>query len=339
MNARNFITVVLALVSLMFCGCSSEIDILTEEFKTVPVITALINPWDSIHNVRVQRSFIIRDKEGALLQSSDSLYFKQVEVRIIGLNDGQEIFHYNFEKTFIEKDTGDFTGEKHHLFRLNQKLPIHISGESTYSSGYADLDYLELEITIYDLDTVISRMIPVYAPVRVYNQPWPQKIVIYGDYVSEFHCHSASRVGSPLLNGELEFRFHISEFGDGFGYDTVYVYKFGCPTNYRFDSPERLLNKIMMSLDSSKDNIRTRVFHSMDLYWTLAEPDFFDYTNVLAYWEGLIDIPYSQVEGMYGLMVTKVDGLLTGLELDRRTMDSLCNGQEYKHLNFKYWGI
>ena len=54
-----------------FFSCSSEIDILTEEYKTTPVITALINPWDSVHSVRVQKTFLIRDKDGAKLQESD----------------------------------------------------------------------------------------------------------------------------------------------------------------------------------------------------------------------------------------------------------------------------
>jgi len=324
---------------LIIVGCTSDIDILTENYKTVPVITALINPWDSIHTVRVQRSFLIRDKEGAQLQNSDSLYFKQVEVSMIGIKDSQEKFNYNFDKKSVAKDSGNFTGDNHHVFQLNKKLPIQLSGRSAYSSGYADLDYLLLKITINDLDTVISRMLPVYAPVKVYNKPYPNKVVIYGDYVSEFYCHSASRAGSPLINGELEFRFHISESGDNFGYDTVYTYKFGCLSGYRFDSPERLLNKIMMSLDLTRDDINSRVFHTMDLYWTLAEPDYFDFSNVSSYWQGMLDLPYSQVDGMYGLMVTKVDGVLEGLELDRRTMDSLCNGKDYKNLHFKYWGI
>ncbi len=40
---------------------------------------------------------------------------------------------------------------------------------------------------------------------------------------------------------------------------------------------------------------------------------------------------------MYGFLVTKVDGILPGLTLAKRTMDSLCDGQGYKYLNFKQW--
>lgn len=334
---RICIAAFLVILSLGFWCCNSEVDILTDDYQTIPVIIALINPWDSVHSVRVQRSFLIRDKEGAKLQDSDSLFFEQVDVRLSGLVGDQEIFSYNFLKTALDKDTGIFTGVNHHIYQLTQKLPINVSGQSTYSSGRPDIDFLALEVYIYDLDTMISHRIPVYAPVHIYNQPWPYKVVIYGDYLTSFHCNSNSRVGSSLVTGELEFRFNISEFGEGFGYDTVYKYKVVTPPSYRFDKPEKLLNKILMSLDLSRDSIRTRVFHTMDLYWTLTEPAFQEYNRILAYWQGMIDYPYSQIPGMYGFMVTKVDGKLEDLELDMRAMDSLCNGVAYKYLNFRSW--
>ncbi len=327
----------LAFLLIGLWNCESEIDILTDEYKTVPIITALINPWDSVHSIRVQRTFLIRDKDGAKLQDSDSLYFNKVDIHLSGIFNGEKKFSYNFEKLFIEKDSGNFTGEGHYIYQLNQKFPISVTGREGYSSGRPNIDYLAIEIYIEDIDTLISRNIPVYAPVHIYNQPQPSRVVIYGDYVSSFHCNSQSNVADVLRTGELEFRFHISEYGDSFGYDTVYTYKFGAAIAYRFDSPERLLNKILMSLDLSRDSVKTRVFHCMDLYWVLTEPAYAEYNQVLAYWQGMIDYPYSQIPGMYGIIITKVDGLLSGLVLEKRAMDSLCDGQDYKHLNFKQW--
>ncbi len=80
---------------------------------------AVIDPYDSIKSVRVQRSFIIRDLDGAKLNDSDSLYFPDVEVFLGGVTDGIVQWEYSLEKVDVEKNNGGFTGEKHHVFQLN----------------------------------------------------------------------------------------------------------------------------------------------------------------------------------------------------------------------------
>ncbi len=163
MTIKHTITAVIVSVAIIFCGCSSDIDILTPDYKTVPVITSLINPWDSIHSVRVQKTFLIRDKDGAKLQDSDSLFFDNVEVSMSGIRNDKEIFSFDFHKKFIDKDTGRFTTNDHHVFQLNRKLklPINLPNQDGDSFGNPDMDYLLLLIKIHDLDTLISRKLPV----------------------------------------------------------------------------------------------------------------------------------------------------------------------------------
>ncbi len=93
----------------------------------------------------------------------------------------------------------------------------------------------------------------------------------------------------------------------------------------------------MMSLDLSNQKITSRVFKSLDIRWTLTEAPYHEYTWILGYWQGMIDYPYSQIPGMYGMIVTKVQGQIEGIKLARQTMDSLCYGEAYKHLNFRTW--
>lgn len=324
----------ICLASLSLIGCTSDIDMLTDKSKTVPVVFALINPWDSVHSIRVQRSFLIRDKEGAKLQDSDSLYFEKVDIRMAGLVDGVERFGYDFEKTFVDKDSGDFTGEGHHVYQLKQKLPIELIGGDELNPGRPDIHFLAFTIYIHDLDTLINHQIPVFSHIIIRNSPISKKIVIYGYKTTSFSLLYRSGIGSrKLYSGQSKFLFHISEYGEGFGYDTVYSYK-GTPN---LDKPEFFYNRILMSLQNSPKNVRTRVFHTMDVQWTLTDSSYSEFNRDSKYWQGNLDYPYGQIPGTYGFIVPKIYGELNGLVLDRRTMDTLCNGEKWKHLKFRSW--
>ena len=336
-NKPTFLKGFLAFLLLGLFSCSSEIDILTGNYQPIPVITALINPWDSVHSVRVQKTFLIRDKEGAKLQDSDSLYFNDVDVRMVGILGDQEMFSYDFVKKSIDKDSGMFTGKNHHVYQLNDTLPLNLPDQDGDSFGNPDIDYLLLEVDIHDIDTTISRKIPVYSPVMVSNKPRHDELVLYSEYKTKLYSYSQSRMGGRLRAGELEFRFNILEIEGEESYERVFTYKIDTARFYKFRKPELLYNKIMMSLDLSNQNITSRIFKSMDVHWTLAEVSYNEYTSILSFWQGMIDYPYSQIPGMYGMIIAKVSGQMKGIKLAKQTMDSLCYGQAYKHLNFRTW--
>ncbi|MCK5821146.1 MAG: hypothetical protein KAH17_04640 [Bacteroidales bacterium] len=92
-----------------------------------------------------------------------------------------------------------------------------------------------------------------------------------------------------------------------------------------------------MSLQNSPKNVRTRVFHTMDVQWTLTDSSYSEFNRDSKYWQGNLDYPYGQIPGTYGFIVPKIYGELNGLVLDRRTMDTLCNGEKWKHLKFRTW--
>ncbi len=184
------------------------------------------------------------------------------------------------------------------------------------------------------MDTLIQHKIPVFSPVLVTSTPSTEKVYLYGYETTKFWGNSRSLVGNSSLSAlEIVFRFHVSEYGEGFGYDTVYYH----PGVWDLHKPELLFNKIMMSIDITDETIRTRVFHTMDVCWTLTDLALKDYTNVNSNWVGMLDYPISQIPGVYGFISPIINGELKDLVLERRSMDSLCNGQRWKHLKFRHW--
>ena len=326
--------VILLGILYLIVGCSSDIDILTENNRTTPIVICMLNPWDSVHNVRLQRSFLIRDKEGAKLEDPDSIYFQEADVWITGILNGEEKFSYDFKKVYLEKDSGNFTGSKHHVYRLNQKLPINLDGKDQYFPGRPDIEYLSIKIYIHDLDTLIQHKIPVFTPILVTSTPSTKKVFVYGYETTKFSANYRSLIGNTSLSAsKIVYRFHVSEYGEGFGYDTVYYYS----GVYKLDKPELLFNRIMMSVDITDERIRTRVFRTMDVYWTLTDMALKDFTNVNSNWVGMLDYPICQITGVFGFISPKIYGELNDLVLDSRSMDSLCNGQKWKHLKFRHW--
>ena len=74
-------SVILPLILFIGVSCETDIDIIPDHTKTVPIIYSIIDPYDTIQTVRIERSFIVRDKEGAKLDNPDSLYFDSVNVQ------------------------------------------------------------------------------------------------------------------------------------------------------------------------------------------------------------------------------------------------------------------
>jgi len=73
-------------IFLVFVGCSSDLDIM-QDYPTIPVVYAAINPYDSVHYVRVQKTFSIYQKDDISSLNSDSLQFEYVDVSLIGKAD------------------------------------------------------------------------------------------------------------------------------------------------------------------------------------------------------------------------------------------------------------
>ncbi len=140
---------------LIFMGCSSELDIIYEQ-PTVPVVYAVIDPYDTVHYVRVQKLFTIQTKEDWSLLNADSMQFKDVEVFLHGKRDDSIVWTEQFFEINVNKEEGFFPIEGAQSFMLDHKLPIR----------YGDplKDSLVLEVRIHDLNLVTKAAAPILRP-------------------------------------------------------------------------------------------------------------------------------------------------------------------------------
>lgn len=329
---------IITCIVLILTSCETEVDIITAVTKTVPIVYAVIDPYDSIKSVRVQRSFIIYDTEGAQLQDEDSLYFDKVEVFLGGKTNGITQWQYQLERVDIDKENGKFTGSNHHVYQLKSPLPIEIS--ETYN-GYdnPNVAFLFLKINIIDTGDTLYSESPVFSPGWITKSPRGKSIGVYGRNSSKFLINATTIAPNMSFNyQEIVFKVNILEFSNTGKEEVTVEWRtvrgFGEYGYYL--TPERLFNRIMMGLEDTP-NISTRILNSIDIKMTIARENYGDYMANLSPFEGLIDYPIQGIEKAYGFFHTKTSGYLTGLNLDRESMDSLCNSPKWSHLKFKHW--
>ncbi|MEA1876895.1 MAG: hypothetical protein U9N86_08515 [Bacteroidota bacterium] len=330
------------LIIIFISGCSSELDII-HETQTVPVVYSLINPYDTVHYVRVQKTFIINKKEDFSTLNVDSMQFEDVEVFLFGKKGNSIKWEEQFSKIAMDKDDGFFPTENFEYFQLDRSLPIVISSVGYLNGGYPDIDTLILQVKIGDLDLITKASVPVLTPGVIIPEPRGTVIYLYGATLSKFAIpiggESECRPSEENCYRQIEFSVHFKEY-----YENFYAEKeISWTTNSGWDggssyklTPERLFNRMKMLLPSS-DSILTRRLDSIDVAIISPCRAFSEYWFVREYWENSDNPPYTNFDNSYGMFISYKIGKQTGFVLNRQTMDSLCKGYNYKEMKFKSW--
>ena len=145
---------------LFTAACSSDLEIIYES-ETVPVVYAIINPYDSVHYVKVQKTFTINQKDDWENLVSDSLQFNSVEVFLSGKKENEIEWKVEFTETAVAREDGLFPAEGAMAFIYNGSLPIEY--------GRPKQDSLVLEVVVNDLDLTTRASAPILYPAEIVN--------------------------------------------------------------------------------------------------------------------------------------------------------------------------
>lgn len=334
----SFLNIYIIWALIVLAGCGTNVDILTPDFESLPIIYAVINPYDSVQSVRIERSFRILDEKGARLQDSDSLYYDSVSVNLSGLAQGRMIWRNELIKNYIEKDSGNFTGQNHHVYCHFGKLDIPLVGNSMENPGTPGIDELLITVAIPDIGKTVVATAPVFSPVFVLNNGRQSKdLCLYGNNSTVFSLYAVPGKPGVMYEGqEIRFYVQIEEYASAKHQTRLLEWytSQGFIDGYRM-TPERFYNRLMMGLAGS-DSVEARVIKNIDVEMTLSAITFGEYVY-RSNFEGVIDQPFTSMDGALGVFTTKSKGKLSGLTLDRTSLDSLCNSPKWKHLRFVHW--
>jgi hypothetical protein len=325
---------------LLLIGCSTDLDI-NMEHSTVPVIYSLMNPFDSVQYVRVQRTFVIHGQDDWSTLNADSLQFQDVEVFLHGKSGATVKWTEQFSKIMIDRDSGFFPTQGFGVFQLDHALPIKLSKPiGHFDLGSPDIDSLILEVKIHETDLTARAAAPVLTPYLLVTEPGGGVIYLYGDMTTKFSLPGGGEECDPGKENcyrQIEFNLHYKDYFN----NSYAIREISWMTNSGWDevgwynlTPERLFNRMKQLLPKSNDIIY-RKLDSIDI--TIIKPSkcFSDWWFVKDYWESSDNPPYTNFDNSYGLFITYLIGSQTGFVLNRQSMDTLCNGYLYKEMKFR----
>lgn len=328
----------LVLIFVLFSSCASDLDIM-KKGQPVPVVYAMINPYDTVHYVRVQKTFKINVQEDWLTLNPDSLQFEDVEVNLYGKVGDSVKWAEHFVEVKAEKEEGFFPSGDYRVFMLDHKLPITITGETRKEAGIPDLDSLVLEVQIADLDLITRASAKALCPTKIINYKSRYLIYVYGSFPSVYALPPTEETPDPdfeILYQQINFRVHYKEhyFSGVSTKEISWIANQGWDDNAYFITPERILDPIRERINDH-DSILYRTLDSIDIALMRPSKFFNQYWYLHEKWGDNDYHPCTNFDHSYGMFFTYVQDEWTGMQLNWQAMDSLCNGQYYKQLKFR----
>ncbi|MCX6226687.1 MAG: hypothetical protein NTV01_18385 [Bacteroidia bacterium] len=326
---------------LVLVGCSSDPDIM-ENHPSVPVVYAMINPYDSFQIVRVHKMFSINTKTDWTSLPVDSLVYRDFDVNISGKKGDQIKWTETLIKSVIDRDSGFFLAKDYTIYTLDHPFPIKLVDMfGGYSLGVPDIDSLILEVNVKDLGLTTRASAPVLDPYRIAVEPGGSTIYLFGMHPTHAYLPGGGEDCVPRNDfcfRQIEFRVHYKDYYQDSEADRDISWNthegWGLnPSRYEL-TPDRLLNRMKM-LIPDRENVVARRLDSIDIQIIAPSKCFSDYWEVKDYSDDSNIPPFTNFDNSFGLFYTYKIGSKTGMKLNPQSLDTLCKGNSYKEMKFK----
>jgi hypothetical protein len=186
---------------LFTVSCDNDID-LTAPYEEIGVIYGILDPSDSIHNVRIQKAFLGEGNALVMAQVTDSLYYPDIlDVRLHQIRNGVEITSFPLTRYIgPPKEPGDFPTTPNILYKTNGEV---LARDSEYKIIVRNTQTGH----IFQSSTPIVDSISVLRPTQNEKIKWANTNPVIVEYV-------------PTPEGKvynLTIRFHFGEEEVGTG--------------------------------------------------------------------------------------------------------------------------
>jgi hypothetical protein len=109
-------------LTLFLAQCKNDFEV-NDDWKDITVVYGLLNSADSIQYVRVTKAFLGSEDAYVMAQQSDSLYYKNIEVKLEEYSNAILTNTFDLEKdSLIPRDSGVFASDKNIYYKTSQPL-------------------------------------------------------------------------------------------------------------------------------------------------------------------------------------------------------------------------
>lgn len=310
------------MILLFFGSCRVEFDPHDPDFAAVPIVFGLIDTDDSIHTIRLTKSFIGHQDAYDLAKDTVNLLYDSVRMIIqcldINLNVVDSLL---FRKVYFNSTSdGVFSSAKSWYYLSTDKFPQKDS-----------FLRFRLKAWIYDSKTTIisTAIYRYYLKDRTricLPSPKSKTISVYNEDITKIGCCGIDHLG-------IRIRFNYIEVRDDRQIEKRIEKFWFEETGEMVLTPAKLYMFIKNAINVD-ENVDFRIFNSLDILSYSSSQDLVFY-NTLFNQEGkFFETPNSNIVNGYGLFGGYSKDSLVGLKFGQRTLDSLAYGQYTKGLKF-----
>jgi len=309
---RRIYLLILPLV--IFTSCSTEV-VNPIAAYTWPVVQCLINYEDSVHYVRLGKTFSGSDFE-TIIQNPDSLYYKKANVYFDIVENDHVIETFQLAVTDeLQRDPGFFPETPFRLYKTDSALSP---------------DSITLRIELPDENRYVLAGINIRGKPH-FSSPDPRlnKLLdFYEDEVVRISWYGCDELAETIVR--LWYLEHTEN-----GIDTCQLDWAREGNSFVLD-PNKWFDFMLFGI---KDDYRVlaRSLLKVDILVSAGNYQWCEYHTQQDFTFDLIGEPYSNVSGAYGFVGSRASGGIYGYTPDREFLDSLANLPRLAKLKFVYY--
>lgn len=322
------------ILALMIAGglasCSNELAVMAP-YKDIPVVYCIINPQDSVHCLRLEKSFLGEDNAFEMARQTDSIYYPGATVFLERWADDEMKEQLALERVLSPaRDTGVFTHDPNFLYRttaavlgnseyrLNIRIPS--TGAEISASTHTVDDFKVVKPEAYKKNLPFSSY-DNYQAVEWITAPYTR---IY-HLLIRFHYLEVTGSDTANLSADWNIGHFVSQYGSGGEWMKVEILQ---RNFYKW-----LGNK----LDKPAPDIqRLADKKAIDFVFTVGGEELYTYLEIYQEDTGILtEKPvFTNIVNGIGLFSSRHEQSVDGKSLSEHSIDSLAYGMYTKELRF-----
>lgn len=320
------------------CFISCETDFVTETTgPTIPVVYSIIDPQDSIHYIRLSKSFKGGSNAYESAANPDSIAYEDVSVKLelftdMGWKYGD--FHFDYVPSF-EKVEGIFSSKGEQLFKLEENLYDRLVPGSQ----------VMINISLPGHQLITSTFVQHLKPPKITapRHGFGTKISFYPPIPTKIHFEDHAH----FTNYEMHVKFNYTNVYNNGSEESGTVVKI-----YQRSSSNGVPGRVTeIIVTVSGDNfyavfpqqitrneeIKYRKIGGIEFWIYSGSPDFYEYQDLNKHVSDLAGGSITNIVNGTGIFALKYHDFRKGFQLDYQSIDSLINGRFTKDLGFIRW--
>jgi len=322
----KFIIVVFIILFVTLVQCKNDFKV-NEDWSDISVVYGLISSKDTVHYIRLSKAFLGEQDAYQMAQVSDSLYYKNAIVYIE--EDGTSNKIYFSKDSTIQKDSGIFAYDTNIYYKAISPLSINPDAKyklNIFTNGKTITSETSL-LQSFIIEPLPPNSVSLYQSDKGLTVKWtsqPNARIFETNVRFYYYEITSTKTTKKYIDIKLATQTTLSILGN----ENMEALLTG----------GTFLTTVGNKVPNNTNVLKRVVAHaSIEVTISVGSDDLYTYMQVNQPSTGIVsERPvFSNISNGLGLFTSKYETILpTKPSLNKRTLDSLADGQFTKNLKF-----